>query len=568
MDNENILLMFLSYVRIVGDGTVSKTACEQLGDEPVEITNESAVRYLIKNGVNLSKIFILASKGVRQNISGYGEEITHLEYFRRRMGKFLDVENCITPETIFNYDEDGKGADNLKGVAEMAQRIQNYSAGKNVCLYADLTGGMRHVIMTMLNVIRLLEYSGVKIGQLLYANYSGKIEVEEVKNIYDLFQLISGVEEFINFGSVEALKKYYAANSVQSDSLKNLIKAMENFAESIKLCRYGQFKDAIKNLHDALNDYSFDADNLNDILMARLIDKIREKYSPLVATRGENDIKIIRWCIENGYLQQALTLYTERVPEYLGAKFISQDEKIKAKLERKIENDDRNYFFYLLVVHMSDDDAFKAEESAVKSFAAKLSNNYFNLIRNDAVTSIKKNTFNYAAWKEKIFAGKQLPPLVGRADLFKDESKLRLQLETLNTIYQNPQLLAELDAPALEPIRAFLEDAKTKFEPQDDVLRLRKKLFNNLSNAELTKYFQPLKVESRITRLRFMLRENIFRVKIPAEKFLSIMRKYFLLKDERNHCNHARNDIGEFSTAQELKIFMERGIDEIESFAK
>ncbi len=290
---ENIFLTFLSTVRVDS----APTPYNNVSGEPTKTTNESAFRYFLQDdsaGGNISKIFIFASNAVRADIKDYrdddGNTVTHLEYFKKRMAKFMpNIDECITDETIYPYDEDGDCEKNLRSVAEMAERIQNYARGKDVCLHADLTGGMRHINMMMLDVIRLLEYSGVKIGKLLYSNLSTK-RVEELNNIYDLFQLISGVEEFVNFGSVEALNKYYAANADQfkkSVALKKLTDAMANFAKSIKLCRYGDFKKAIEKLHDAINDFSAEPQNIHDIFMARLIDKIREKYDLLISTRGE-----------------------------------------------------------------------------------------------------------------------------------------------------------------------------------------------------------------------------------------------------------------------------------------
>ena len=196
----NILLMFLSDIK-AKDGEILKTHYTNLEGEDTHATNESAVRYILQNnseGEPLSKIFIIASETVRKkNIQNYSEQTTHLEYFKNRLKKFLpNVENIITEETIYKYNENNGGTENLKSVAETAEKIQNFAKDKPIILHADLTGGMRHINMMMLDIIRLLEYSGIKIGKIIYSNYNPQKKVgtvEEVKNIYDLFQLISGV---------------------------------------------------------------------------------------------------------------------------------------------------------------------------------------------------------------------------------------------------------------------------------------------------------------------------------------------------------------------------------------
>ena len=437
---ENILLMFLSDIK-ARDGEILKTHYTNLEGEDTHATNESAVRWLLQNnsdGATLSKIFIIASETVREkNIQNYSEQITHLNYFKKRMKKFLpDIENIITDETIYKYNENNGDAENLKSVAEMAEKIQNFAKDKKIILHSDLTGGMRHINMMMLDIIRLLEYSGIKIGKIIYSNFATK-RVEEVKNIYDLFQLISGVEEFINFGSVKVLQEYYKNQTENiSDALQNLLDAMKNFAEAIKLCRYGQFKNSVEKLHDAINDFSADENNLNDILMARLIEKIKQQYENLIATRGQDDLKIIRWCIEKGYLQQALTLYTERVPEYIGEKFISIDSEEEKKLFQSVKNDVRNKYFYLFNNYLLDSPDLMSYSIKVQNQIRDMNKKYFLLLKTDAVQKIIKGIFDYKTFSERLFEEMKLMTDLFNVENLLDESKLHSRLNELNELKQ------------------------------------------------------------------------------------------------------------------------------------
>lgn len=54
---------------------------------------------------------------------------------------------------------------------------------------------------------------------------------------------------------------------------------------------------------------------LSDALMNRLYGRIRHEYRWLLRSEEPDDITLIEWCIQHDYIQQALTLYTERVPE-------------------------------------------------------------------------------------------------------------------------------------------------------------------------------------------------------------------------------------------------------------
>ena len=563
---ENILLMFLSDVKL-RNGAIQPTQYKNLQGEETYTTNESAVRYLQQNlqGAEITKIFIFASKAVRENIAGYGEEITHLDYFKRRVKKFLpNIESCITAETIYNYNEDNSGAENLKSVAEMAEKIQSFAAKSHgeIILHTDLTGGMRHINMMMLDVIRLLEYSGVKIGKLIYSNFTTKT-VEEIKNIYDLFQLISGVEEFINFGSVKVLKNYYRNHSEKiSDALQKLLDAMENFAEAIKLCRYGQFKTAIEKLHDAINDFSADENNLNDILMARLVDRIKQEYENLIATRGNDDLKIIRWCVEKGYLQQAMTLYTERVPEYIGEKFISMTEDEEKKLLKSVKNDVRNEYFYLLNNYLLESPEMVSYSVKIQNQIRDVNQKYFFLVRTDAMQKISKGHFDYKTFAERLFDEIKSLTDLSEVEKFFDESKLHSELNTLNELKQN---FIDISSPRLDAYRKIIDSLN--FNPTEPQGKRIKNFFNNLSRLTMGDFksiFPTFGVDIKILRLQYLLDNKIFSLRIATPDFFSIMNRYFKLKDERNHSNHARNDIGEFKTAQDLENCILEGLREIE----
>lgn len=561
---KNILLLFLSTVKTTKDGTVSKAVYENLDGAETENTNESAVLYLLKKNIALDQIFILASKKVREETFLTDDARTHLDFFRERVEKFLPGVDCF----VFDYDEKISGDKNIQSVAVMAGQIQQYAAqfpDEKIILHVDLTGGMRDTNMLMLDLTRLLEYSGLQIGLLLYSNlicYEKKIgRVDELQNIYDLFQLIAGVEEFVNFGSVTALKNYYADKKL-SESLTNLLAAMKNFAEAIKLCHYGQFRDAIINLHDAVRDFAPAQDDTQDILMARLIGRIREDYHNLIVNRDLDDLEVIRWCLNHDYLQQALTLYTERIPEYLGEKKIitqsAEEEEILAELVGK-DDMKRNRWFYLFSYFKPRDDvlnkAKKIYNAAIKCAVKKV---------------VKDKTLDFDTWQKEL--NQNLQPLnLKRGEV----SALRSQIDTLAAIFNNPKLLLDLKSTVLDPIREIIVALSAEFETKEKGFERRKILSyflnNKISDDDIPKYFfinrfmAQMKKYPKAVKIYELLVEKNFSAQIPEDNFLSIVDKYFRVKNERNHSNHALADKGEFDSAKELRDFMSAALDELEA---
>lgn len=563
---KNILLLFLSFVNPNGNTKFINLQNE----EGTKNSNESSVRYLLENGGALDKIFIITSEKVCEPVPNYrdeeGNEVTHLQFFKARMEKFWsqsDYADCP-------YSEDSTDDEKLQRVAEIARDIQAYAArfkGEEIILHVDLTGGMRDVNIMMLDLTRLLHYSGLTVGKLLYSNRVDRKKdigrVEELENIYDLFQLIAGVEEFVNFGSVNALEKYYEDKTC-SEQLKRLRAAMKNFAEAIKLCHYWQFKKAVKKLHVAVRDFKPASDDAQDILMARLIGKIREDYHKLIVNfELVDDVEIIGWCLERDYLQQVLTLYTERIPEYLGEKkIIAQTEEEARKLTNKIEQDHlRNRFFYLVNV-----------DTPHKDYLAKARKKFCSAVNSETVG--KKNV-DADEWLERL--DKKLEPLYASVS---DKPRLREQVQTFNAIRQTPDLLRDLNSSKLDPIREIINELSAELAAEDTTVYGRRKIIfsfvSRLPNEDFAKYFPAVVLDKNITgkcadKLRVMIREKIFYVTIPEEKFLSIMEKYFRIQRERNQSNHAYDEVqkgrkpdsDEFATAAELRKFISDAIEEI-----
>ena len=335
---------------------------------------------------------------------------------------------------------------------------------------------------------------------------------------------------------------------------------MENFAEAIKLCHYGQFRDAIINLHDAVRDFAPAQDDTQDILMARLIGRIREDYHRLIVNRDLDDLEVIRWCLNHDYLQQALTLYTERIPEYLGEKnFIRQAKAQELKLTEIVSKDDwgRNRFYYLLNVCAPQDHTYKGLKI------------YCDAIKSDALISLRKKNFDCDSWLKKLQS--KLAPLKISIE---DEPRLCSQLLTLEKIFRDPKLLLDLKASELAPLEKIIEKLLPELETKSKGFERGKIIYefiNKSPNAELSKFFPPLFFAKdihdkfpRAHKVYELIVDELFYLNVPEETFLSIMEKYFQIQNERNHSNHARADEGEFPTAASLREFINKALDQIE----
>ena len=307
--NKNFLLAPIKYPDIQGK---PYTAIQ---------TNESAVVYVERmiEG-SLEQIFLIASDAVKTGKVAEGNEfgdIFHIDFLKRRLinefpyfdGKFFEIEYT-------DSGNDFKGLEkNILQIAEIADTITDYAKKFPNCtlrVHADMTGGFRHTSMLMLSIIQLLKYRGIETGEILYSDPAHKI-VYRANEIQRVSLLITGADEFVKFGSVNALEEYFTNNP--SHVTDNLLKAMRRFSDTIKLCRTGTIEEDLKNLGTHIQTFrKTSAKDLKSQLFEKIIDTIEFEYGNLIKGKATR-FDIIRWCMKKGFWQQAMTLCTEWLPE-------------------------------------------------------------------------------------------------------------------------------------------------------------------------------------------------------------------------------------------------------------
>ena len=561
------MLLFLSDVKFF-NGVARPTTYQNIGQpETTETTNESAVRYLAKiKKVPPNKIFYFASTKVQGNIDG--KEISHVDYFKNRIKEDVvgDIEDVMIP---CYFDEKADVQSTMDTVTEMAKKIQDYIStlqeGTEVTLHVDMTGGMRHASLMMLIITRLIQYSGVKIGNILYSNfYIGK--VEESNEIYKLFDLIAGAEEFVRFGSVDAIKSYFEKTDEVPKVLQDLLGAMGKFAEVIKISRRSEFQKALESLQEAYKKFSEDAENLTTVkdvlalnykLMQQLKIRISQEYAALLKNQADDYLSIINWCLEHDYLQQALTLYTECFPYLIFTKdkMVTVEPSVLDDVNKKSDKDSmkREWEFFLLNEYTPRDyhNIFKAYE------------NFINHELKEHINLIKSGTFDMDAFKDN-FDNWKIQGII-ESDF---ETYLKL-LQDLQKLKSAPNLATDLDTVAENlPTLYFFRDLIPEDIFKKPLEARPSKILKNCAGI-LTESFM---IKNKRTQLiHFMIFNGMLNLNIDDEEiFLKIIERYFTIKNERNNSAHARlipketlrNSDSEISYAELLKGYMKQGLQE------
>lgn len=639
---KHIMLMFLSDIKTIFDKdtktvSISKGKYDDLHDGfgLTESTNESAIRYLLQEGWNgaaidtIERVFLFASDKVREELvadwSGQypyieeGKTYTHLDFFKYRLEKsgiLTNIRKCLPDDVIYRYDEKAPMDQTMNMATAMADKIQKYISslqGEEVVLHVDLSGGMRHVSMMMLELMRLMEYNQVQIGKVLYSNFDSHTKagkVEEATSIYQFFNLISGAEEFVRFGSVSAILDYYQGqdNLEKSQELQSLLDAMEGFAEEIRLCHRGNFEKAILQLRSAIRAFQESEKTLSgDILMSQMMRRIAEEYKGLVGMHWDA-LESIQWCLEHGYLQQALTLYTETIPLYLfEQKYVELTEEGRREIEEQFQDDKRDMCFIALneydvrnTVDLADN-AWKerytaelpkillaiTEEQAKGAIDAKL----YKLLK-EKVQSVDIEDINVYVGKYTRCVVKIIKALLAeKMDAQKAQEIIYQQMREFTIQYPSVQYDNQIHfVTSLLKVWAFrntprkimtvpdswvfkiIEEYKAskdyvsdeKWNSLDVFKRancLRGYMNGKLSQSAIIQLFGSISLRYSSRPCRLIDKEKLI-IHIERENFCKIMDRYGYLKNIRNSSNHARND-DEYISADDLKAYMETGVKEL-----
>ena len=392
-DIYNIYLTFPSEVKTnkektnINASTATKLELKN-NFEKILTTSETAIKYLFKKKIEeekeldftLDKVFLLRSKLVGGTV-GFAPEIAttypefntntrHLEVLCSQIDTFYKAyfEQEITPlfSTVIKEIPCGDSLDNTKelgdNIIKLCKEIVAYKktlpASSKIRLYIDTSGGFRNAAMIFLILGRIMSYLGIEVADVFYTSWKeGNCSVHPIKDTYELLDLVAGFEEFKLYGSAKKLNAHFKANQVDEDGLESsdsgnkennnssiheLLSAMDSFSEAINISSRGSFEKSIKRLDESLalvrstTDNTSANKNFDQELVELLQDPIEKSYDTLLDHHRNNtsdELAYIDWCLDHDYLQQALTLFCEYVPEYALEKGIIEIDAARLSAE-------------------------------------------------------------------------------------------------------------------------------------------------------------------------------------------------------------------------------------------
>ncbi len=293
-------------------------------------TNEAPIKYLIsylhRNNKATGRIIAVATDEAK---TSFDNICTVLKEYGQQEKIPLPV-----PEIV-------KTTENT--ISETIQDIVNMISSDDE-VYIDTTGGFRNSAYLLMGVVRVLEYSDIKVKKAVYSNYQ-KERIEDITELYRMFDLINAVNTFTSVGNSYELEEYF--KNTNNDTVKRTITAMNEFSDELTLCRTSKLNEVIDKLNYCLDELSdVQSDSKDIILFKSLSEAIRSKFN----IHGERIScpDIVMWCVQNRLIQQAVTIYVEKMPEYFyNKKFYTVSDYVINSVKNKKSKFDYYYeLFY------------------------------------------------------------------------------------------------------------------------------------------------------------------------------------------------------------------------------
>lgn len=548
---------------------------EIYGKQTPDAPTKYFLNYLTEKGKKIDDILCITSKDTNERKKNRNkpdkEYESAFENYQRVLNEFCEKKKIEVPKLIklnFDYNfEKGESIDEDDRYRNLFKSIVD-EISENDTVYIDYTSGIRDTSLLIILMIRYLEYTGIKCGGMIYSYFDNddkeKNKIIDIKSTYDLFELLNGVNEFTSFGKSKTLSNYY--NNIWKDKeeykeISELIETMNDFSDMMSLCMVEDIDEIMKKLNQKIieaekikNKINSNENQLMNYMFFNLIKEIKKKF---YLEDGEEItyINLIRWCLDNDLIQQALTLYVEKMPEYyFNSNFFNiNDENLNETLESlKILKDNYIDVFYKGIFKniLNDTKKYILTEEDIKELKS---------VKNKIIKKIKESIFK----NKEYILGKENTSIQEYKEIYiketLDEIKSIISREYKKGNTNKKIKIYSLDEDKPKDKEGFLSLLFSKEEIISEIvdnIYLKKKLkkIGTLSTKKNDiEYTYNKKINSIIilsTNNKNMPSWSNIRLK----DLILLMEDYLYFKIMRNQINHAKKS----KLTQEVEAYLNK----------
>ncbi len=332
-------------------------------------TNEAPLRYLYETAKLQShvepEIMVITSYMVvtKKNEASKTALEEFSDFVRTELSSSIHIRQI---EYDIVHDENGnlvQDHDHEACAARVYRQLSEHLKNRKLDLYVDYTGGLRDTSFLMVTILNYLEFYGYQCQKISYSNFFDK-KIIDIEYIYDMYHWIAGVNEFLSTGNARLLREE-VRDIKPGGKAQAVVDSMIQFSDMISLCDIGRLEEAIQSLSNSIREFedsTADQDQIFDQMFRTLIPTIEQK---LMIREGTIEYpELILWCANNGLVQQAITIYTERMPRYYKEHgFIT--EEIEPSTHNETSSEEMNWFYTDVYSRLAEDD--ESEEARLSN---------------------------------------------------------------------------------------------------------------------------------------------------------------------------------------------------------
>lgn len=454
-------------------------------------------------------------------------------------------------------------------------------------LYVDVTGGIRSAGMILSQIVQLLQHDGMTVEKFLYSDFHTDATPNRLFNIASLASLshlIAGADAFVRYGSSLALEEYFDYD-YESDAgrmrtlsapLRKLLHAMHSYSDVMQICQVNEIKNvlvALKHALDEFSQYEIAEDSLKEKAFALMLDTIRNAYEDILRyAEGEEAAlyyEMIRWCLKNGFTQQAMTLYVEWMPVYLEEKRVFYPTWREVMEEEMADRQDPSWQKNVFAICTKELYALKRQEYCLDRFKDALEG--MKTEEKDPLKSLDREIF--AKGREELRFLIENKENIEKMREEKDKVQYLEQLPRLKELYK---MIQEYPPTKKAMVKDFAVLLQCKAGWKETCNALQKmgdegqcKLYGlgkALSKADLPKNNNST-LEIRVAEFEAMLDEGILQTDFKRADVLDLVADYRTIRKTRNDINHAGNIKGATASMnrREVDELIGRCLDRIEN---
>lgn len=290
-------------VKLANCGVDTVTACH---------TNESILKCLsqledVKRSGGIKKIIALVSNLTLEKKDERFGNLTAFEYVKKEATKAFESELdfvAVRTETEGNTERDLSVI-----LSEICSNIEVEDV-----VYIDAAGGKRTISNIIQLLTNLLEYKGMKNPLALYSDIQNIPFITDTKEFDKMSDLANAFNEFMTTGKSRLLRKCVLLADVTQGYVK-LVNAMCEFSDKINLGKVDDIEKTLLSLRDSLLECKKESSSkdLESVIINQFLPIIEQKFFGRSDYNKVDYIKLVQWCLDNDLLQQALTIFTEKI---------------------------------------------------------------------------------------------------------------------------------------------------------------------------------------------------------------------------------------------------------------